>query len=183
MPDITEYIKRIDDMLNYNESNRKNEALTIGLDLLATVKDRVINDSENFEGDSLGSYSESVVPFYYYGNKPTNRDSDIAIQELKEKHGYFASYKDWREINNLPTDKVTTSFTGAMWRSVKPTITEDGFALTVVEIRSDKQEENEKLLFLSARYGDLLALNEQEIEDLREDNRVRLLKQLNRFGL
>jgi len=172
---FNELIAAAEAMLQAIPDKRKQHAELSALDTLATVKSRIINDGINSEGQPLGKYSEAVVPYWYFSNKPSNRNAQEQAKQLLKNRGYHVSYKDWREQHGLPTDKVTTVFTGEMWKSISSKLDQHDENITIVVISSNDEENQKKLGYLSSRYGDLLRLSEQEFAEIQEDDRQRIL--------
>ncbi len=186
---FSELISSINSMLEVLPEKRKTESLVLANDALATIKSRIIETGIDAEGNKMGDgsgdspYSEAVVPYWYFSNKPSNRNAKTQAKKLLEKRGYHVSYRDWREQHDLPTDKVTTVFTGAMWKSISAELLEHGKEQSIIEIRSRDDDNQKKLGYLSGQYGPLLRLSKEELEDLQEDNNERILECHRQFGI
>jgi len=155
----------------------------MALDTLALVKRRVINTGKDKSGRQFGKYSIKDVPFWFYFGKETNRNNKAAVQELYNKHGYWASYKDWRDVNNLPTNFINFSFTNRMWNSLVPVVLVNNTNRTVVGIQAKTTKEEDKLKFQNARFGDILALSKSEEDLLRQLNLNRILGKFKKNGI
>lgn len=181
---LNQYIDRIKAFVKDLEKERNNECLVISNEVLALVKRRIINKKVLSDGEPLGSYSDAKVPYWFYKHKETNRDSAKAVAELYEKHGYFASYKDWREINNLPTDSINLSFTNKMWNTMKPVVVSSKLHKVFITFRPTTKPEQEKLGYQLERWPELFRLNKQELEFVKEANyQRRLVYRLTKFQL
>lgn len=184
-----ELISNINAMLDALPAKRQTESGVLTSDALATIRSRITETGIDADGkkmsDGKGSspYSEAVVPYWFYSNKPSNRDAKTQAKELLKKKGYHISYTDWRQQHGLPTDKVTTVFTGSMWKSMEVKLITHDSNVTVYEIQSRDPENQKKLGYLSGQYGPLLRLSEQEFQDLQEDNNERVLDCHRQFGI
>ena len=180
---IDEYIERLNRAIDVINRDRGKELIKIGLDARALIRRRVINTGELADGSSMGTYSDAKVPFYYYYNK-TRTGSDAALKRAVNQYGPLISYKEFREANNLKTDVINLSFTGAMFRDVMPRVersTNDSTTLVLGPV----QDRNKKLFRKhSRRFGQpILDLNQDEQQMIREANRRRVTKALNQTGI
>jgi len=180
---IAEFVARLGNVIKDIESDREANATKIVLDSLALVKRRVINTGKDETGKEFGKYSTALVPFWYYYGKETNRNNKTAVAELYRRKGYLASYKDWREVNNLPTAFINFSFTNKMWNSLTPVIVVTRESRTVIGVEASSAKEQDKLNFQNARFGDILALNKQERELVTLANNARILQAFEKNGL
>lgn len=154
---LREVVKALDD-------TRETEAQTVAKDALALVRDRVQNDKLKADGSSFGTYSGAVVPYWFYSNKPSNISG--ATQKALDKYGYFVSYADWRETNNLQNDQIDLTFTGEMWQSAYVTLGETSEGIATATIQFEQGENALKAGYHSERFGNILALSEDETEVL-----------------
>lgn len=151
------------------ELPRINES--IAKNAYALVRDRVINEGKKGDGSSLGKYSDTELPLFFYKGKSLNAGGDKAIEKAK-KEGRGLSYEDFREANNRPTDHVTTNFSGQTWKDIGVVkqevqggiiITTVGAKNTIARTSGNKTIETDTILSgLRDRYGDLLSVNETE---------------------
>lgn len=179
MLNINQYIFKLRQAERELNDLRNQNAVKIALDALALIKLRVQNHGTSADGGSMGSYSQSVVPVWYFkGNSRTG--SNTAYDRLQKK-GYFASYADWRKANNLQTQHIDLKFTGDMWRDIKPRVSRSLPVSTLIEINASKSEEQEKLNYNSERYGAILQLSPNELRMIQTANRKRVLKTLNKY--
>jgi len=171
---IKEFVERLGNAITEIENDREANAVKIVLDSLALVKRRVINSGKDHQGKQFGQYSKAVVPFFFYYGKETNRNNKTAVQELYEKNGFFASYYDWRVVNNLQVDFINFSFTNRMWSSLTPVVTVKNKNKTVIGVQAKTAKEEAKLQFQNARFGDILELgvNERNMVKVANDNRI-----------
>lgn len=175
---LTDYVQSLRNLRQDLIESRPQEALRMANDTYALAKRRIINGGEKADGSRFGRYSEAVVPYWYYRGKETNRDNAAAVRDLLDRFGYFASYKDWRQVNNLPTDKINLSFTNSMWKNTRGFVVETGEDYVIISIHASNRKDQDKLNYLSGRFGNLLALNEEEQEYLRKANEARFRKKI-----
>jgi len=181
---LKEWTNRLKGFVNELEEKRNEECLRIAHDALALVKRRLINEKVDSKGEPLGSYSRAVVPFWFYKGKETNRDNAKAVQELYDKHGYFASYYDWRVVNNLPVDSINLSFTNKMWSKMAALIVESKLFKVVIKFEPTTEPERLKLGYHLERWPGLLQLNEKELNFVIQANRERrFINRLTKFKI
>jgi len=152
---LREIVKSLDD-------TREIEAETVAKDSLALVRDRVQNDKLKADLQPFGTYSGAVVPYWFYTNKPSNVSD--ATQKALDKYGYFVSYADWRDVNNLQSDQIDLTFTGEMWKSAFVTLGEVSEGIATATIQFESGENALKAGYHSERFGNILALSEEETE-------------------
>ncbi len=175
---IADYQKYLDEVIQVLDDTRRREAEIIGKDITAVVRDRVQNDKIKADGSEFGQYSQSVVPYWFYKGKGRVSNAD---QKVLDRYGYFASYADFREVNNLQSEQIDLTFTGAMWSSagVQETEVNKGVATAVI---SFKGEDNIlKAGYHGERFGNILTPNEEEINAAfsgYQERRIELLEEL-----
>ena len=171
---IPEFQKYIEEVINVLDDTRQKEAEIAAKDITALVRDRVQNDRQQFDGSSFGSYSDAVVPYWFYKGKGNVSNSE---QKLLDKYGYFASYSQFREVNNLQSEEIDLTFTGAMWSSAGVEKTEDVEEGKAVAFVSFKGIENElKAGYHSDRFGNILQPSEEEVNAVFEGYQERRLE-------
>lgn len=197
--DIAEFVQRLDDTITEIEATREAEAMRIVGDALALVKRRVINTGTKADGSTFGDYSDTLVPVWFFKDKESRSVSayDKLYQAVKagnkgakvkrksrkddsEYTSYEASYEDWREVNNLPTDFKNFSFTGRTWQSVLPEITLKSDSRIVVTIQATDQEAIKKLEYVSAQSGNILEPSKEEVDLVFAANNLRWEKVINK---
>ena len=181
--DFSEWTNRLGILIQILESERAETMLKNVADMLALVQARIINERENVKGGSFGTYSDAVVPFWFYRGKDTRRNNQTAVDDLYYRVGYFASYQDWREVNNLTGDQINFSFTGEMWKSMKPIILQDKSGVVVIGWVLDDPEKDRLMGFHLGRFPDLLDLNARELKIMDTLNQQRLDSAFKRAGL
>lgn len=169
---------------------RKDETFRIASDVLALVKSRVINTGKDNKGGNFTPYSRAVVPYWYHGSSylRSGRQTDFDIRkkqrELLNKVGYFATYPDWRAINNRRSAFKNFSFTNRMWHRIRAVLFAQYPDITRYDLRADNAEDQRILKAHNAREKkDLTALNAAELARVARLHRQRVIRILNKFGL
>lgn len=179
---------------------RKEDLLRISEETMALVKSRVINKGVSASGAKFTPYSKAVVPVTLYKNKEARSVKAYGnlykavtgkalggkrkSQPTKGVGGWFASYKDWREVNNLKTGHKNFAFTDEMWKSVHPILIKSNQHETVIEIKSTNKKGNDKLRWNSQREGiSLLAASNEEGRILRKAYEERINRRIKEAGL
>lgn len=180
---IPEFVDKLSKTIKDIESERSKAALKLSLDSLALVKRRWINTGRDSQGKRY-NYSDAKIPFWFFRGKETNRDNANAVQDLYDKYGFFASYKDWRVVNNLPVRFINFSFTNRMWTAIQPRIKIEEAGRTVVTVEALSDNENAKVKFSNHRInGDILELSDDERNLLTVLNRKRILGAFDKNGI
>lgn len=132
-----------------------------GADLAALVKQRVVQTGINANGVAFSPYSDKAVPAYLYKGRSRSGGADAKIAALAKK-GEQVSYREFREINGLKTDKKNFEFTGEMWRGVEIKPEQSGVVSTAV-ITGGTQDVKDKLRYATeAEKISILKPNAQE---------------------
>lgn len=176
--DIDDFIKYLDEVSKVMTDTRQKEAETIARDLTALVRDRVQNDKLKADGSPFGTYSQAVVPYWFFKDK--GRVSN-AEKRVLDKYGYFASYADFRDVNNLFSDEIDLTFTGAMWKSAGIEDIEDSDGISIAKISFKGDENKLKAGYQGDRFGNILTPNEEEVTavfDGYKERRIELLLEL-----
>lgn len=163
----------------------------MALDASAMVKDRIVNTGFNAKGMQLGEYSKAEVPLFFYKNgklmapfsRPLNNSGQALVDKVKKenkarrKNGQDPrgiSYKEWREANNRPADKVNLSFSGTTMKDIglvkqfqegSKIIAKVGPKNTVS--RAGGTSTSEVVEGLGDKYGNFLEPNDEEINKLK----------------
>lgn len=185
---ISEYIRRIDAAIRELESTRAKEGEQIVQNAAALMVRRVIEFGTNAEGNKFTSYSQALVPYWMLGSSQIGKaDFDVKKKqaELLKKKGYFATYPDWREINNRRTDIKNFSFTQTMLRSVKVFTLSSGSGVVVFGIGSSDPEYADTIIPAhSKREGVfILGLNASERAMIFRMHEARILRILRRHNI
>lgn len=105
-------------------SDFRSEALAAGADATALVETRIVHTGKKSDGTPLSPYSTKEVPAFFYFNRSRNNAGEKAVRS-RAKRRESISYKQFRALNGLNTDKKNLEFTGEMWQ---------GFGVTGVTI-------------------------------------------------
>jgi len=170
---IEQYLNNLDQFLNVFSNElpviMSEGAVQMKTDIQDRIQERGL-DGQNaplkFEGGT--PYSEKDIPAFFYKSPKTEKLVASADKYIDEQidAGEGISYKDWRNANNLQTDHVDLTFTGNMWKGIGLTSVKSGQNIAIVTVSSKDNESEDKLFFNSARYGDILQPNQDEIDDL-----------------
>lgn len=121
------------------------QAKIAGADLAALIKNRVVQTGRNAEGQQFSPYSEKPAPaFLYYGKSRSAQGEQRVRAKAKKREGI--SYREFRELNNLNTDKKNFEFTGEMWRGIEVQESKKG-QVSVVVIAGNTQEVRDRLRY------------------------------------
>lgn len=205
---VNQYRERVQDFLNAvpAEVLRINQALA--LSAVPMITGRIINQGIDAKGKQLGQYSTNPLPLFFFHNKGTGVGADNKLQKLVKSKRKAAiatgekfrgvSYKEVRELNNLPTNFVTLSFTGETLGDigVVDEVTERFLVRTTIGARNRKskakynakgqkigENKSEQILdFLGERYGDeILDMNPKEEEIIAAAFNDELQKFINQY--
>lgn len=114
--DIYEQIRRLDDLIAYVNNELPVFAQQVAVnDLAALVTNRVVQKGENYLGASFSPYSKNTVAAWRFWGKSRTQAAERKVRALSRAKGAL-SYEQFRELNNLKTDKKNFEFTGEMWR-------------------------------------------------------------------
>jgi len=176
-----EFFKRLQATLNDLRSTREASAMLISKDAMALLKRRVINKGQDSDEQKIGDYSVKVVPFWMYKNKE-KRVGD-AVEKLYKKKGYFASYRDWREVNNLEVQFKNFSFTGHMWASIQPIVIAKDESSVTIGMTAGTDNAVKKLRYVIAKHPNILNLAKAEVKLIQDAETGRIVKALTRHGI
>ena len=175
---IKDYRLYLEEVVQVMDETREDELKLRAKEMTALVRDRVQNDKIQADGSEFGQYSDTPVPYWFFEDK--GRVSNAETKAL-EKHGYFVSYAEFREVNNLQSEQIDLTFTGAMWSSAGLQEIEqlEGVSIAII---SFKGEENKlKAGYHGERFGNILTPSEEEKNAVFEgyqERRVELLLEL-----
>lgn len=180
---FSEWTGRLRQAIEILENQQAENCLKMVNDTMALLKRRIINDRTDSKGASFGTYSDAVVPFWFYKSKESRGDAAARADELYKRQGYWASYQDWREVNNLTGDDINFSFTGEMWKSMMPVVVRDEGGDLIIGIIADDEGSDEKIGYHIRRFPNLLDLNELEEKLLTESNQRRIENIFKKVGI
>ena len=178
---VQEYILRLKAVKTELDNTRESTAMLISQDVLALQKSRIINTGKDDEGKKIGNYSKKVVPVWMY-EKKEKRVSN-AVEKLRKKKGNFASYADWREVNNLPIEFKNFSFTNQMWASIVAYVVERTNNSVTVGYTANNEAALKKLQYAIDKYTSLFNLSETEEKLVVESQEKRILGVMRKWGV
>ena len=152
-------------------------ALEASLDGLGLIKTRVINKGEDHKGGKFKAYSDKPLPKFFFTGR-SKPGSDVAERKIEKGKGFPASYKDWREANNLQTKFKDFKFTGRMWTSIVPKVIRQEPTKTTVEINATSEEERKKVQWMTEQQGNFLLPNPAELKEMGETYKDILVESL-----
>lgn len=126
-------------------------------DITADVRARVQHKGLNEKDTRFSAYSDNILPVYFFEGK-SRTGSDAAYAKVKDlakrkKHPGFASYKDWRTVNNLQVERKDFTFTGRLFNSIKITGIKSLKNLIEVIVEPGTKTEIDKLKWTSDKEG------------------------------
>lgn len=162
-----------------------NTMVQIGADAIGMIKTRVQETGVNAEGGKFAPYSTEDM---YVGSKQMNASVAKSFfgKQNNKKHKWVTiertysegpkagkkirlavlegGYKEFRELHNRRTDITNFSFSNDMWNDIKIISSNTLHNNGIVTIGAVKKEEKLKLAGNTARRGQILALNNDEIK-------------------
>jgi hypothetical protein len=112
---LSDLVARLERAEQRVQSELQGIAVKAANDLVGLVTLRVVNEKLNADNQPFSPYSTTPVPAYLYFGKGRTSSSDRAVSALSKKRESI-SYKQFREINNLESDRKNFEFTGEMFR-------------------------------------------------------------------
>ena len=142
--DIYSQIQKLEELKSYIATELPVFAeQVLANDLTTLVAKRVIETGVNHLGAPFKGYSTNPIPAYKFWGKSRTQAAEKKVRALarqaakdkaKAKASSALSYKEFREINNLKTDKKNFEFTGTMWQEfniVSTSRTETSFRVSM----------------------------------------------------
>lgn len=177
---VKEFSRKLNLIKNDLIKNRPNETFLITKEALALIRRRIQNEGKDAAGAQLGDYSTNELPAFFFFGKSANAAGEAKVRKAA-KEGEGVSYKELRQFNNRPTDKVDLTFTGAMWREMDVTIIGNTATESTAEITPRTERSKKVAAYNSKRYGDILRLSKDERRMLRLANLARVQKSIRKF--
>lgn len=171
--DIYSQIARFDDLILFIQNELPNYAAEVAAnDLVALITNRVTIEGKDQNGNSFSSYSTNPIAAGKLWGKSRTQEAERKVRALAKARGAL-SYKEFREINNLKTDKKNFEFTGEMFRKfgvVRNSSGPDGaFTVTMAGLTSEAQmkldenseQEGQSIIEASEEEKEIIALTLQ----------------------
>ena len=190
---LGDFIRRFDATILDIEHDQGRLLLVAAEEANAMVKKRIREEGTNHEGGKFGSphnpsgYSRKpmLVNGSSYWRKAGNNDIAGSKEKRKElkwvtiKRGgrtiklyeLEGGYEQFRQLNNLPVDHVYFSFSNRMWANTGIISKSDN----KVVVGPISEENRKKMEGLVGNFGIIMALNDVEIDTLR-DNYIHSVK-------
>lgn len=172
---VQNFIDKINLIVLRLAENRANDALLFGRESLALIRRRIQNTGKDANEMQFGDYSTTDLPAFFFAGRSINASGENAVSVAKSKEKKL-SYKDFRNANNLETDFVNLTFTGAMWREMDVKITTNTPQKSTATITPTTPRTIKVLSYNITRYGNILDLTTKERGMLLEANKQRVLK-------
>lgn len=167
---ILNFRENIKNFIEELNATRERESILIAQESAALVRNRVQNEKVDSNGSSFGSYSTAVVPQWMLWGKSLSQGAEDRIRE----GDWFQSYTDLREANNLPTDAINFTFSGAMWKNIGVIGVENTNDSTTVAFGGQTERAENILDWQSDKHGNIIELNEQERQFILEAHSERI---------
>ena len=169
--------------------------VAIGMDATAMIKRRVQETGKNADGQKYEGYSTRPMligkkSFY----KTTTADAVFGSKEKRKELKWVTigdhhlavlpgGYKKLRELQGYRTDIVNFTISERMWQDIGIVSNNGDHSSGVVIIGAKTQENKEKLSGNTKRKGDILDLSDSEIQQLKNDYKVKMIKIFRENGL
>lgn len=173
---LNQLIERMEKAVSELDTTREANALINSSDALALVKQRIQRRRVDANGAKLGQYSTAKVPFWFFRNKPTLGNPDGKVKELYKRFGYFASYRDWKIVNNQTNPDINLTFTGRMMNSMRVVIAGRQRNSVLVTWAAGNDKEQQKFEYALDRFPEAFRLDDKERQFIEEGNNRRLQK-------
>lgn len=131
------------------------------------VQDRIQETGKDSKGGTLGIYSNTKIPAFFFFGKGT-KATDKKLQSLS-KEGKKLSYADFRKLDGKQSNYVDLTFSGKMWKDTG-LVKKEASKTNAVIVIGQKTERSEKVAgYMEDRYGNFLQLSQEEIDIITED--------------
>lgn len=201
---IEQFLINIRNMINTIPEEVQRISIVMSASAIPLITNRLIDRGLKGDGQSLGEYSTNPLSPNLFLNKGLGSGADEKVKQYVARQKKNnpnqppgISYKTFRELNNLPVEHVTLSFTGETLGDlgVLQTTFSNGKVITEVGSKNSKTKEvfnkrgrktgtvgtGDVLDQLQDRYGDILSLTTEEEEAIDEIFDFELQQFVNRF--
>lgn len=188
---LDEYNREFNDTVKEIENSIATNMVYLGQDALLAIKERVINEGVNAEGQKYAPYSTrptltncsaltTSACSRVAGSKAKRKElSWVTLERGGKKVKLFVlpgGYKQFREIHGRQTDHVSFLFNGRMWSNIGIVSNQSDHQRGTVIIAAKTEEDARKLEGNTKRKGDILDLSITEQERLIERFNLNTLK-------
>lgn len=137
------------------------------------------------QNDGLGAYhySPSPVPVFFFADRALNAAGRAYIQRKEKLKGAarLGTWGEFRGAQGLPSDRVTLTYTGRMFRSLTTLYVGSTGTVYSARVVSADQEAADKVRWNMARYGDFLAPQATEAAEVAAIGQQELTKIIHQF--
>jgi hypothetical protein len=199
---IDEAIANIDGFLNTLETEMPKLSDEVALDALALIKNRIIDQGKGIEGAAystkpmLATKEQFIVKSRF---KQSTEEVVLKRDGKKNKKGQLVKrgvwlkfpkakkavavmkidggYREFREIQGRPGDHVNLSYSGKMWQGTTIVARARNGYTWVTIIGGGNQEAQDKLSWMTDKYGKFLSVTDEEEKNLSLvfDNRIKAI--------
>lgn len=194
--DYPEYNKRVDGVIKDLQAGAHAEVMVkLAISALTLIKERVQETGVNAKGQKYKPYStkpmligsksflQKAAAQSVFGSKEKRKN----LEWRKVKGHSLAilpgGYKQLRELQGRQTDHVDFSVTNSMWNDINVISKSTDHVKGVAIIGAKQDKEKKKLEGNTKRRGDILDLNQKEIEDLKLTYNLGILNIFRENGL
>ena len=172
------FSQQIQGAINALEGTLEESSVIATNDSIVLLRNRILNEKQDSNNQPFGDYSSAVVPRWYFRGKSLSAGAEQRVKD----GDWFQSYKDFREANNLPTDRKNYSFSGAMLRDIGILTIDNDQSIIVVTYGGRTERSAQLLEFNSERDGiNLLAISQDERDLIVKTQQDRLEQILTSF--
>jgi hypothetical protein len=148
------------------ERNVEQQSIIAANDLAQQIKLRVTNSGKDAQGGAFTPYSTTQMPSFFYFGKSRNASAEQRVQRSSKK---TLSYKDFRTLNGLETNKKNFEFTGDMWRNFGVVDTKYSNGIVSVTIGGTSDDAANKIAWLSAQEkNNIVEPNATEVQGFQD---------------
>lgn len=164
---LDDFIAGLDRVVDDLQRHTGERLVIAANDVASLVKNRVVQTGKDNSGQPFTPYSTNDVPAYKYIGKSRTGSADTKVRQAA-KQGGALSYKQFRELNKLRTDKKNFEFTGSMWRNFGVTKAGQSGGVFSTEIGGQTPDATDKLEFLSNQEGKVISAPSKSEIDLAQ---------------
>ena len=165
----------IDEILRVVERMEKNiqrglgDTITVaGNSMCAEIANRVINTGKSDTGALFSPYSTKQVPAYLYKGRSRSAGGEARVARAAKERKPI-SYREFRELNNLPGAPKNFSFTNDMWSHFGVKKVQGTGGKYVLTIGGTTQNAANKIEWLSYQEGkSIIAPTKDELNTLKQ---------------
>jgi hypothetical protein len=175
MSDLSTRLKRL---ISDIQRNQPDIAVGVAASFLAAIRNRVQLERVGVDGQPYSNYSTRPLSPKTWPSLPSRGNKESKIDQATKQAGGLFSYKTWRDVNDLKTDRKDFTFTGEMFKSMQVSpvaATNKGVKVTIsprTERSQDVLAANEKREGKPILQPDKDTIQEQELIVAQELERL-----------